>query len=166
MVTLEHRTLLHLPTLYTFEEDGVNYAVDPAKPNWIAVDGKGRELLDAIAGSGGKVTFGVLVARYAAAHQLEAGKAWVHVHDFLQALNRAGILADGPVSPPPYPGRAALIAPEGLRELWIQINNACNLSCTHCLVSSGPGKDPGLPFQRLRALVDRAEAVPTVVEGS
>ena len=63
MVTLEHRTLLHLPTLYTFEEDGINYAVDPAKPNWIAVDGKGRELLDAIAGSGGKVTFGALVAR-------------------------------------------------------------------------------------------------------
>ena len=156
MATLEHRTLLHLPTLYTFEEDGITYAVDPAKPNWIAVDGKGRELLDAITGSGGKVTFGALVARYAAARQLEAGKAWVHVHDFLRALNRAGMLADGPVSPPPYPGRAALIAPEGLRELWIQINNACNLSCTHCLVSSGPGKDPGLPFQRLRALVDRA----------
>ncbi len=62
METLEHRTPLHLPTLHTFEEDGINYAVDPAEPNWIAVDEKGRELLDAIAGSGGEVTFGALVA--------------------------------------------------------------------------------------------------------
>ena len=40
--------------------------------------------------------------------------------------------------------------------MWIQINNACNLACTHCLVSSGPGKEPGLPVERLKALVDQA----------
>ncbi|MCH7474346.1 MAG: radical SAM protein [Gemmatimonadetes bacterium] len=156
MTTLEHRTPLHLPALQTFEQDGISYAVDPTKPNWIAVDGKGRELLDAISASAGKLTFGALVARYAATNQLEAGKAWVHVHDFLRALDRAGMLAEEAVSFSPYPGRAALIAPEGLRELWIQINNACNLACSHCLVSSGPGKEPGLPFQQLKALVDRA----------
>ncbi len=156
MTTLGDRTPLHLPTLHMFEEDGICYAVDPAKPNWVAVDGTGRELLDEISGSAGKLTFGALVARYAATHQLEAGKAWVHVHDFLRALDRAGMLAVEAVSSPPYPGRAALIAPDGLRELWIQINNACNLTCTHCLVSSGPGKEPGLPFERLRALVDQA----------
>ncbi len=120
MTTLEHRTPLHLPALQTFEQDGISYAVDPAKPNWIAVDGKGRELLDAISASAGKLTFGALVARYAATNQLEAGKAWVHVHDFLRALDRAGMLAEEAVSFSPYPGRAALIAPEGLRELWIQ----------------------------------------------
>ncbi len=156
MTTLEHRTPLHLPALQTFEQDGISYAVDPAKPNWIAVDGKGRELLDAISASAGNITFGALVGRYAATNQLEAGKAWVHVHDFLRALDRAGMLAEETVSFSPYPGRAALIAPEGLRELWIQINNACNLACSHCLVSSGPGKEPGLPFQQLKALVDRA----------
>ena len=96
------------------------------------------------------------MARHATIHGLEAGKAWGHVHDFVQALNRAKMLRDGPFTPSPYPGRSALIAPEGLRELWIQINNACNLTCTHCLVSSGPGKEPGLPLERLEALVDRA----------
>jgi len=75
-------------------------------------------------------------ARYAAERQLEAGKAWVHVHDFVRALDRAGMLSDAPFSREPYPGRSALIKPEGLRELWLQINNACNLTCTHCLVSS------------------------------
>ena len=162
MTTLEHRTPLHLPALYTFQHhaisvaDAISYAVDPAKPNWVAVDRKGRDLLATISGNTGELTFGALVARYAASHGLEAGKAWVHVHDFLRALDRAGMIADKPVSSTTYPGRAALIAPDGLRELWIQINNVCNLSCSHCLVSSGPGKEPGLPLQRLKMLLDRA----------
>jgi MoaA/NifB/PqqE/SkfB family radical SAM enzyme len=155
-MTLRNETRLHLPTLHTFEEDGISYAVDSDEPNWVAVDERGRTLLDAIACGGGELTFGGLVTRHAATHGLEAGKAWGHVHDFLQALNLAGLLRDGPVIPSPYPGRSALIAPEGLRELWIQVNNACNLTCTHCLVSSGPGEDPGLPMERLVALLDRA----------
>jgi len=99
------------------------------------------------------------VARYAGERQLEAGKAWVHVHDFLRALHRAGMLSEKPFARAPYPGRAALVTPHGLRELWLQINNACNLSCAHCLVSSGPGKEPGLPLKRLRGIVDRAVAL-------
>lgn len=66
------------------------------------------------------------------------------------------MLFSAPQQPPSYPGRAALTQPDGLRELWIQINNACNLTCTHCLVSSGPGKEPGLPIERLDQLVTRA----------
>ena len=144
------------PELHVFETDGVAYAIDPAAPNWVAVDGRGRELLDAISSEPSGATPAALTARYAARHGLEAGKAWVHVHDFLAALGRAGLLFDQPVTPEPYPGRAALVAPEGLKELWIQVNNACNLACTHCLVSSGPGKEPGLPGDRLIQLVDRA----------
>jgi MoaA/NifB/PqqE/SkfB family radical SAM enzyme/SAM-dependent methyltransferase len=159
MMTLDHRTPLHLPDLHLFEEDGVSYAVDPAAPNWVAVDSRGRELLDAVANARPGITMGTLITRYAARHRLEAGRAWVHVHDFLAALARTGMLADRPVAPKPYPGRAALVAPEGLRELWIQVNNACNLACVHCLVSSGPGKAPGLPGQHLRALLDRAVAL-------
>ncbi len=156
MLTLDHRTPLHVPALHHFEEDGVSYAIDPRAPNWIAVDSRGRELLDTIHQDARAVTLGGLVSQYAARHGVEAGKAWVHVHDFLAALHRAGMVSDRPYGTEPYPGRAALTAPEGLKELWIQVNNACNLECTHCLVFSGPGKEPGLPFDRLRDLVDRA----------
>jgi MoaA/NifB/PqqE/SkfB family radical SAM enzyme/SAM-dependent methyltransferase len=153
---LEAGTRLHVPDLHLFEDDGLTYAIDPAAPNWIVVEPEGRHLIDAIAGAHGGLTFGELVARYAGERGLEAGRAWVAVHDFLRALDRAGVLADHPFPDEPYPGRLALVPPHGLRELWLQINNACNLSCTHCLVSSGPGKDPGPPLDLLIKLVDRA----------
>ncbi|MGH2607597.1 MAG: radical SAM protein, partial [Tepidiformaceae bacterium] len=156
MSILAERTPLYVPELSFFEDDGLTYAVDAAAPNWIVIEPVGRQLLETIAGGAGSVTPSGLVGRYAAERQVDAGKAWVHVHDFLRALHRAGMLSDNPFTREPYPGRAAVIAPQGLRELWLQINNACNLSCAHCLVSSGPGKEPGLPFERLRGVVDRA----------
>ena len=160
MTVLAERTPLHVPALHTFTEDGISYAVDAEAPNWIATDARGEELLCAIRTAeetGAPAAFGSLVARWAADHQLEAGKAWLEVHDFLRALDRAAMLADAPFVREPYPGRAALIEPAGLRELWLQINNACNLTCTHCLVSSGPGGAPGLDSAALARLVDRAK---------
>jgi MoaA/NifB/PqqE/SkfB family radical SAM enzyme/SAM-dependent methyltransferase len=162
MTVLSDRTPLHLPALHTFADDGITYAIDAGAPNWIAVEPRGAEMLETIAGSsqsGTPLTFGALVARYAAERQLEAGKAWIHVHDFLRAMDRAGLLSDVPFAREAYPGRSALIEPRGLRELWIQINNACNLSCTHCLVSSGPKGIGGLPPETLIRLVDRAAAL-------
>jgi len=149
-------TPLHVPELHWFEDDGLSYAVDAAAPNWIVVEPAGRHVLETIASHDGSITFGALVARYAGERQVEAGKAWVHIHDFLGALERAGMLSGKPFTREPYPGRAALVAPQGLRELWLQINNACNLSCAHCLVSSGPGKERGLPLEQLLGIVDRA----------
>lgn len=162
MIEIAERTPLHLPELHTFEENGLTYVIDGASPNWLVVERPGAELLEtmrAARGASSPLTFGGLVARYAAERQLEAGKAWLHVHDFATALARAGMLSAEPVAVPPYPGRAALIQPAGLRELWIQVNNACNLTCTHCLVSSGPGGIPGLPADALVKLVDRAAAL-------
>lgn len=156
MTVLEDRTPLHLPELHFFEDDGLSYAIDGAAPNWIAVDPAGRFLLEAIRATDHPVTCGELTARYASRYELGAGKAWLHVHDFLSSLDRAGFLADQPFSPSPYPGRARLIEPDGLRELWLQLNNNCNLSCGHCLVGSGPGKEPGLPLERLLVIVNRA----------
>jgi MoaA/NifB/PqqE/SkfB family radical SAM enzyme/SAM-dependent methyltransferase len=156
MTVLAERTPLHLPELHLFEDDSLTYAVDGAAPNWIVVEPTGRHLLETIARDNGAITFGGLVARYAGERRVEAGKAWVHVHDFLRALDRAAMLSDAPFTRQPYPGRAALVWPQGLRELWLQINNACNLSCAHCLVSSGPGKERGLPPEQLVRMVDRA----------
>ncbi len=153
MTVLAERTPLHIPALHVFEHDGITYAVDGDAPNWIAVEQRGAELLRAIGDT--TPAFGTLVARYAAQYQLEAGKAWLHVHDFLAALDRARMLSDTPFVREAYAGRAAHIRPDGLRELWLQINNACNLTCTHCLVSSGPGGAPGLGSEDLARLIDR-----------
>ncbi len=152
---LEYRTPLFLPELHLFSDDDIWFGVDPAAPNWVAVDQRGHQLMTTILAQPG-IAFGDLVARHAGRWTLEAGKAWVDVHDFLHALARSGLLQTAPPTGRPYPGRSALIQPDGLRELWVQVNNACNLSCTHCLVSSGPGKEPGLPPERLRRIVDRA----------
>ena len=159
MTVLQERTPLHVPALYTFTEDDILYAVDHEAPNWIAVDARGGELLRAIRAAeetGAPLAFGTCVARWACDRQLEAGKAWLQVHDFLRALDRAGLLSDAPFVREPYPGRAALIEPAGLRELWLHINNACNLTCTHCLVSSGPDGSRGSDPEALVRLVDRA----------
>jgi MoaA/NifB/PqqE/SkfB family radical SAM enzyme/SAM-dependent methyltransferase len=51
------------------------------------------------------------------------------------------------------------VHPTTLRELWLHTNNSCNLACTHCLVSSGPGETPGLAPQQLRRVVDEALAL-------
>jgi Radical SAM superfamily len=65
-------------------------------------------------------------------------------------------LSDQPFPGTRYPGRSALIRPEGLRELWVQLNDNCNLAYGHCLVGSGPGKETGLPLGRLKTIVDQA----------
>ncbi len=156
MTVLESGTRLHVPELLLFEDDGLSYVIDPAAPNWVVVEPEGRRLLEAISAARGELTFAGLVARHAAERGLEAGRAWLAVHDFLQGLQRSGMLADAPFTRATYPGRLALVTPQGLRELWLQINNACNLSCTHCLVSSGPGEHPGPPLEFLTGLVDQA----------
>lgn len=55
-----------------------------------------------------------------------------------------------------YAGRAAYLQPTHLRELWVHINNRCNFSCRHCLVSSGPHRDDGLPALTLAAVLAQA----------
>ncbi len=155
MTVLAERTPLFVPPLDRFERDGLTYAIDAGAPNWMAVDADGAVLLDRLAQAPG-IAFGTLVARHVSGSPREAGKAWLEVHDFLRALDRAGFLSDREFRREPYAGRAALAPPEGLRELWIQINNACNLTCTHCLVSSGPGGAPGVDPEAFRRLVDRA----------
>jgi 7,8-dihydro-6-hydroxymethylpterin dimethyltransferase len=158
MIRLAERTPLHLPELHLFEDDGITFAIDPAEPNWVAVDPRGALLVDEIRRTPG-IAFSDLVARYASSRQLEAGRAWLHVHDFVAALLRASMLFDAPLKRQPYAGRAAYGTPAGIRELWLQINNACNLCCAHCLVSSGPGESRGLEPAQLESVVDAARAL-------
>jgi 7,8-dihydro-6-hydroxymethylpterin dimethyltransferase len=157
VLELTERTPLFLPEIHSFVDDGITYLLDPESPNWIAVEDDAADPVDEI--RSGPASFGALVSRYAAMRQIDSGKAWLHVRDFVRALDRARFVHSEPLHHPPYQGRAAHITPSGLRELWIQINNNCNLSCTHCLVSSGPGGIPGLSAERLRGIVDDAAAL-------
>jgi MoaA/NifB/PqqE/SkfB family radical SAM enzyme/SAM-dependent methyltransferase len=116
------------------------------------VDERGAEILRQIDGR----TFGELVASYGNPRSLEAGKAWLHVHDFLQAGLRAGFLGTEPFSRAAYEGRSRYAKPEGLKELWLHTNNSCNLACSHCLVSSGPDGTQGLSAAALGRVVDEA----------
>jgi MoaA/NifB/PqqE/SkfB family radical SAM enzyme/SAM-dependent methyltransferase len=60
---------------------------------------------------------------------------------------------------PPYPGRGTLLATDHLHELWLHITNRCNLSCRHCLFTSGPNSDDELPGEEIIRRVDEASAL-------
>jgi len=161
-MTLDDQVPLHVPPLHLFGEGGLTYAIDAESPNWIATGARGEEILRLLIRGqekGSPESVSSLAARYASTRSCEPSVAWMHVHDFVGELARARMVSAHPVRISPYPGRSALLYPQGLRELWIQINNACNLTCAHCLVSSGPGGAPGLEPEALRKLVVRAAAL-------
>jgi MoaA/NifB/PqqE/SkfB family radical SAM enzyme/SAM-dependent methyltransferase len=156
MPHLTEKTIVYAPPLYPYAEADMNFFLDEEAPHWVAVDSRGAEILRRL---DGRTPFGELVSAYASQKGLEAGKAWLHVHDFLQSCLRSGFLSLQPVSRPAYEGRIRYRRPEGLRELWLHTNNSCNLACTHCLVNSGPGGTPGLEGQVFRNVISEALAL-------
>ena len=155
MPHLSEKSIVYAPASHAFREGEIDFFLDEQAPHWVAVDARGAEILRWL---DGRATFGDLIARYCSRHGLEAGKAWLHVHDFLQSGLRSGFLSLEPVARPPYEGRS-MHAPSALRELWLHTNNSCNLACTHCLVNSGPGQTPGLAPEAMRRLVGEALAM-------
>lgn len=153
MRAIVENTVFQTPPLVRLEADGFPLLLDAEAPNWAAVETRGLEIL---ARCDGRMSVGRIVADYAAAHGLEAGKAWLHIHDFLRSARRAGLVGEDPFERVPYEGRLARGAPERLSEFWIHANNSCNLSCTHCLVSSGPRGIRGLPTHLLLSAIDEA----------
>ncbi len=151
MPHISEKTTVHAPRTHAFREGDIDYFLDPEAPHWVAVDDRGAEILHEL---DGRRPFGELVTRYASRRGLEAGKAWLHVHDFVQAGLRAGFLSLAAFERAPYAGRRRYGAPTSLRELWLHTNNSCNLSCTHCLVGSGPGETPGLPGAELARVIE------------
>jgi len=60
-------------------------------------------------------------------------------NDHLNHPYREKFLQRLPDAPPVnYTGRAAALQTDQLKELWFHITNRCNLSCRHCLFTSGP----------------------------
>ncbi len=153
---LTHETVLHAPIRETLTLDGVTVLLDPAGPNWIGTDERGRRILDLFDGTR---TFGQVVRAYAAEAKLDFTAAWQHVDTLARDAIRRGMLADRPIAREPYRGRASHLGPRRLTELWLHTNNSCNLACSHCLVSSGPDGDKGLPTDELLRVIADARAL-------
>jgi len=132
--------------------------IDAEAPNWLATSASGAEILSRF---DGQRSFGQVVIDYRTRSGLEWAKAWQHVDTLTRDALRHGFLSNVPVERGAYRGRAAHLAGTSLSELWIHTNNSCNLSCGHCLVSSGPGGDRGLATDRLLDVIEQARSLGT-----
>ena len=157
MPELNHRSVLYAPSLSVIARQGWTVFVDGEAPNWVSTDERGAWILQQPMDR--PCDFAALVSRYGAHVQTDSAKAWVHVHAFVSEALRHGILSLAPVERPPYLGRSQHLRLSRLRECWFQTNNSCNLTCAHCLVSSSPRGDRGLPAETWRSLVDQAAAL-------
>jgi 7,8-dihydro-6-hydroxymethylpterin dimethyltransferase len=151
MIELNDKTVLHVPNLVRLHRDDVFVLLDPEAPNWIGTDERASALLSLV---DGKRSFSGLVREYAQRYKTDGAKAWLHVHDFVQSALRHQMVSLEPILSSSYDGRNRYLTPSRLREFWFHTNNSCNLTCTHCLVSSHPGGDPGLTTEQLQRVID------------
>jgi len=133
------------------EREGYVLALAPFAPAWAAVNEAGAQVLQAALGANGDVADTEEVCRRVG-YTDEARRSFVP--PFLAELRALGLI--GRPDPEPYQGRAAYLRPTRLNEIWFHVNNRCNFACQHCLVSSGPRGEDGLPPEVLRDLVDQA----------
>ena len=158
-MTLSSETKLHPPARLQVEErDGLFVLLDPEAPNWLATDDRGAWIVGRFAGGR---AFGDVVRKYASRNDLSWPEAWQHVDTVVRDALRHKMLTDGEPANGTYPGREAFLNGQPLAELWLHTNNSCNLSCSHCLVSSGPDGDPGRSTEFLLDVMAQARALGT-----
>ena len=155
-LALDDGTTLRAPAYATSTLPAGVLALDPAQPNWIATDNRGMRLLALF---DGKTPLRDVVSTYAADAELDVARAWLHVETFARDALRQGFLSRDGVVPVPYLGRSAYLQTDRLAELWLHVNDFCNLTCAHCLVSSGPDRSQGLPTARLLDAIDQGVAL-------
>lgn len=153
MEELKENQTIYCRETHDYERSQIHFSIDPEGPNWMATDSRGGQLMAWIRQG---LLLGELKRRYAQAFQVNSAKAWLHVHTLVREGLRARMLSLQPAEAAPYLGRAAHLKLEKLRELWVHTNNFCNLTCPHCLVSSSPRAERGLPTEKLTAIIDQA----------
>ena len=155
-IPIDDKTMLRAPACSVRDVPGGTVALDPAGPHWIGTDERGLRLLGRF---DGRTPFAQVVRDYATASGLDVTRAWLHVETFARDGLRYRFLSTDGAAPAPYLGRSAYLETDRLQELWIQVNDFCNLSCAHCLVSSGPERQQGLPTERIAEAIDQAVAL-------
>ncbi len=156
MQAIQGTDTLHLPTVRSQPVGGQRVLLDPQGPHWIGTDARGEDLLRLF---DGRRSVAQVTQDYARGQGLSPDKAWMHVHHLAQEALRTGFLRRTPHTPSAYEGRGAHLTLQRLPEVWIHTNNSCNLTCTHCLVSSGPDGDKGPAPEVLRNWVQQARAL-------
>lgn len=58
-----------------------------------------------------------------------------------------------------YPGRFQYLNPDKLQELWFHVTNRCNLSCRHCLFTSGPNSEGELRAEQIIGIAQEAAEI-------
>ena len=137
-----------MPLAYV-PRDTYELALRPEVPDWAAVNAVGARVLKRL--SAGEPA-SKIAQDFAGAPGLDAASAEKMVANFARETRR---LWEEPATDG-YLGRAAYLKPVELRELWLHVNNRCNFSCRHCLVSSGPRGTDGLPTGDLLLIVAEA----------
>ncbi len=150
---LKDSTVLYKADLFSFQREGVHVALDGQAPNWLATNERGIRLLS---WADGRRTLGELRSLYAAAFAQDGGRAWRDVHVFAREALRRGFLSLEPVKASSYHGRSQALKREELKEFWLHLVQTCNLSCSHCLVSSSPKGERGPDMAFVLGIVDQA----------
>ncbi|MBI2118465.1 MAG: methyltransferase domain-containing protein [Elusimicrobia bacterium] len=164
---IKNSTIFYKPNLTTwkglrqsqsqsqFSEEKVHFFLDGDSPNWIAVDERGSQILQWV---NGQRNFGDILRLYSQTQMFDFAKSWLHCHTFLKEALQRGIISLQPFESSPYLGRSHYLKTKRLKEFWIHLTQTCNLTCSHCLVSSGPkGKNgPNKEFY-LRVLDETSE---------
>ncbi len=155
---LNDKTFLYAPDYVQIERGPLHLLIDPETPNWIVTDKRGSRIVSDIKEC---KTVNKLMYDYANDFNIGHTKAWVEIDTFLKDLTRCKFLSSGPVKKIDYAGRADFIHAYKLNELWIHINNVCNLTCSHCLVNSSPSEDNGLTTDAIKKIIDEAVSLGT-----
>jgi radical SAM protein with 4Fe4S-binding SPASM domain len=148
---IAEKTILHAPPYSQIDLNNLYVLIDTEGPNWISTDSRGARIISYL---DGKKTFNDVIKLYASEFSLDTTKAWVHVHSFLKDALREKFVSFKPYARAPYTGRNDYLSTVHLSELWVHTNNSCNLQCTHCLVSSAPSEDKGMPIKEVTRIID------------
>ncbi|MBI4056251.1 MAG: methyltransferase domain-containing protein [Elusimicrobia bacterium] len=155
-IELKDSMALYTPRLHSFERDELHFFVDAGFPHWIATDARGAKILQWV---DGKKTLREIRGLYAGFFETDSTRAWLHVHTFVREAMLKGLLALKPVDRAEYPGRGHYLKPTELKEFWIHLTQICNLSCSHCLVSSNPNGEKGPDDDFYLKMIDEAHAL-------
>lgn len=150
---LRERTEVFAPLYVEFREGDDVVLLDPQTPRWIATCDRGAEIIRSI---GTKNSVGEIVRKYQLSHGIDSTKAWIECTNFLKEALRSKFINLKPRVHSPYFGREGFVRWDRLQELWLHTNNSCNLSCNHCLVSSSPQGEKGLPTSTWVSLIHQA----------
>jgi MoaA/NifB/PqqE/SkfB family radical SAM enzyme/SAM-dependent methyltransferase len=152
-------SLVSSSPLHIERREGYSLVVDPAAPSWLATNEDGAWLLRQLRTGASREAGQVSQSARDEVSYRYARRVGVSLARALELVGRFADEAGDFISPPsrtPYRGRASYLEVDRLKEVWLHITDQCNLACRHCLVSSGPRREDGLPTDLLRGYLRQA----------